>query len=225
MPISNLDDLSAYLTKWYGVSDLGFGPEKLPPDTSVPETLLKTWLSIGSLSRGYAEWLRVGTPSPLACQDGFAAPGTLTKRDGYVQVVLENQGNWAIGYKDGDQASDPEVFSDFLEQEIGGTGFVPLGCRLSNLIITSALTETVIFGAIETNEARGIADKCDRIVWTGHYYNAFGYGADYETPSHQIRTNQDESVLALYWDDEFSGFLASSANGRKRLHRFLHGSE
>jgi hypothetical protein len=138
---------------------------------------------------------------------------------------MSRYSNWAIGYKDGDHASDPEVFSDFLEQEIGGTGFVPLGCRLSSLIITSALTETVFFGVVATNEAKGIADKCDRIVWTGLYYNAVGYGADYEAPSHQIRTNQNEDMLVLYLGDKFSGFVASSANSRKRLDPFLHSSE
>ncbi|MFT5160207.1 MAG: hypothetical protein ACI9ZD_001818, partial [Paracoccaceae bacterium] len=29
MPLSNLDDLPTYLMKWYGVTDLGFAPEKL----------------------------------------------------------------------------------------------------------------------------------------------------------------------------------------------------
>lgn len=217
MLVSNLDELSAFLTKWYAVDDFSFAPEKLPTKVTVPDTLLNTWMSLGRLSIGYDEWLRTGTPSPLACQDGFVAPSILIERGGYVQVVSENQGNWSIGYKQGDQASDPEVFSDFLEQEIGGTGFVALGCNLSDLVITSILTETVFFGSISPEEANVLEAKCDHPVWTGRYYNAVGYGDKYETPSHQLRTNSDENMLALYWDNKFSGFLASSSQGQLRL--------
>lgn len=221
MVVSNLDELSVFLAKWYGVSDLSLAPEKLLSTSLVPKTLLYAWSTIGRLSVGYDEWRRVGTPSPLACQDGFAAPGFLSKRGGFVQVVEENQGNWAIGYKDGDQATDPEVFSDFLEQEIGGTGFVPLGCKLSELIITTALTETIFFGSTEADKANSNSGKCDSVVWKGHYYNAVGYGDVYEIPSHQIRTNKNEDMLALYWEGKFSGFLASSSESKERLRRFF----
>jgi hypothetical protein len=222
MLISNLDDLSGFLEKWYGIADLGLRPEAIPSDIIVPDVLRQFWIRVGRLSVGCGEWLLSGNPSPLACQDGIVAPGELYVREGVAQVVLENQGNWAIGYKSEDQSTDPEVFSDFLEQVQGGTGFVQLGCKLSNLVITSALTETIIFGSLRAKNVKELAANCDQTIWTGHYYNAVGQGSDYEVPSHQIRTNSDQSLLSLYWDGEFSGFVASALNGRENLQPFLH---
>lgn len=221
MTVSDIDELSDFLANWYGVTDLSIPPSAIQADAVVPDILRNAWLKIGRLWVGYDDWVRTGAPSPLACQDGLAAPGRLYVRDGIVQVVSENQGNWGIGYSDGTQLADPPVFSDFLEQEIGGVGFAPLGCNLSDLIITSALTETIFFGAISAENLEAHAAKCDRPIWMGHYYNAVGHGEKYEAPSHQIRTNPQEDLLTLYWDDEFSGFLAHSKESRERLQMFL----
>jgi hypothetical protein len=221
MTILNIDDLTDFLSRWYAVTDLGLPCGAIDSEAIVPETLRLAWLKIGRLSVGYEEWVRTGNPSPLACQDGFVAPAPLLVRDGISQVVTENQGNWSIGYEEGDQMIDPPVFTDFLEQEIGGVGFVPLGCNLSSLIITSVLAETVFFGSISIPSIEELAAECDNTIWIGQYYNAVGQGDEYEVPSHQIRTNNEENMLGLYWGGKFSGFLASSSKGRERLKPFL----
>lgn len=221
MIISGIDELSSFLSTWYGESDLSIPASAIPPDTVVPKALWDTWLKIGRLWVGYKDWVRIGTPSPLACQDGLAAPGSLYVRDGIAQVVSENQGNWAIGYEVGSKLIDPPMFSDFLEQEIRGVGFAPLGCNLSDLIITSALTETIFFGSTSLEGLEEHAARCDRTVWRSRYYNAVGHGEEYEVPSHQIRTNSQNDMLSLYWDDKFSGFLASSKESRRRLQQLL----
>lgn len=222
MIVSSLDDLTDFLSRWYGGADLSFPSVAIHPDVIVPETLRQTWLQIGGLSVGYDDWLRTGKRSPLACQDGLVAPGALNVRNGIAQVVSENQGNWSIGYKDGIEMVDPPVYSDFLEQEIGGVGFIPLGCNLSELIITSVLTETIFFGALPEADVEEFSAECNHAIWTGHYYNAVGQGETYETPSHQIRTNHDGNLLGLYWEGKFSGFLASSSKGRERLGSLLN---
>lgn len=222
MLISNIDDLQSFLSRWYGLNDIGLASGLAEPHPNVPEALAIAWTKLRLLWVGYEEWRRSGYCSPLACQDGLAAPGQLVVRDGYVHVVFENQGNWSIGYKEGDNADDPEVYSNFLELEIGGTGFVPLGCRLSELIITSALTETVFFGSINTKEeANDLAAECDCTIWRGHYHSAIGYGQIYEGPSHTIKTSLDQRLLALFWKDKFSGFLAKSSSGREKLQLLL----
>lgn len=221
MTILDIDALTDFLSRWYAVTDIGLPSSAIDSGVIVPETLKLAWVKIGRLSAGYEEWVRTGNPSPLACQDGLAAPGPLLVRDGIAQVVTENQGNWSIGYKDGDQTIDPPVFTDFLEQEIGGVGFVPLGCNLSDLIITSVLSETVFFGLVSFPSIEELAAECNETIWTGHYYNAVGKGDVFEVPSHQIRTNNEENMLCLYWGGKFSGFLASSSKGRERLKPFL----
>ena len=132
-----------------------------------------------------------------------------------LQIVLENQGNWVIACRDGDDSPDPKVYSNWLEQQFTGTGFVELGCNLSELIITSALTETIFFGAISSDEAQTAEKHCDIKLRVGRYYNAVGYGAEYERPSHTIRTNSSQSMLALDLENEFSGFVASADRGRE----------
>lgn len=221
MQISKIVDLTSFLRRWYAISDLSVSPASLQDFDKIPRLLIDAWVSFGQLSIGYDQWCKIGVPSPLACQDGFIASGFLTPKDGFISVVMENQGNWTIGYRENDQASDPEVFSDFLEQEIGGTGFVPTGGKLSELIITSVLTETTLFGAMPTDEAQSLEASCDCELWIGRYYNAVGFGKDYETPSHRIRTNSDQSVLALDWGEGFSGFAAHRGIGRKRLQEFI----
>lgn len=220
---AGLDDLSALLREWYDLEEVSLAVDKIPADAKVPATLISAWLKIGRLSLGYAEWVSTGHPAPLACQDGFAAPGSLFVRDGIAQVVTENQGNWAIGYRHDDPSPDPDMYSDFIEQEIGGTGFVPMGCRLSDLIVTTVLTETVFFGSVSDGNTNAMAVTCDRVLWTGHYYNAVGQGAAYERPSHQIRTNDDGSLLCLFWDGVFSGFVAERLVARARFQELLDG--
>jgi len=220
MLVSNLEELSAFLSDWYATRDLSIPDEMLPTDNIGAIPLVKAWLKLGLLSVGYEQWLQTGTASPLACQDGLTGPGHLARRNGFVHVVSENQGNWTMCYREEDQAVDPEVFSDFLEQEIGGTGYVSVGCKLSKLIITSILAETVFFGSVPNENAKALEVECDRHVWTGRYYNAVGFGSKYEKPSHQFRTNSENDMLALYWNNEFSGFLARANIGQRNFARF-----
>jgi len=219
--VSNLEELTVLLTDWYAIGDLSVPTETLPIDSIAANSLVEAWTKLGRLSIGYEQWLREGTPSPLACQDGLAAPSYLVRRNGFVHIVSENQGNWTMCYREEDQAADPEIFSNFLEQEIGGTGYVSLGCKLSDLIITSVLTETVFFGSVPYEKAKTLESACDRHVWTGQYYNAVGFGSDYERPSHQLRANSENNMLALYWNNEFSGFLARANIGKQRFRSIL----
>ena len=225
--LRDIDDLSGFLAAWYAVDDLAISEKDIPSHAMVPKALRQAWLKLGRLSVGYENWVRTGAPSPLACQDGLAPPGKLLVADGIALVVTENQGNWAIGYEAGTDLPDPPVFSNFLEQEGTAQGFIPVGCTLSNLIITTALTETIMFsvtdslGATPKAEQQKRAASCDHLIWTGHYYNAMGLGPDLEKPSHQIKINPAGDLLCLFFDDRFSGFLANRTESRKLIRQFL----
>ena len=101
---------------------------------------------------------------------------------------------------------------DLLETR---SGHVPVGARLSRSIITSALNETIFWSREIERSCDGEERFCDEVLWVGHYYNAVGFNGRYEAPSQRIRTNRERTLLALDWQDEYSGFIADREASRR----------
>lgn len=221
--ISDLCLLNRFLDSWYSIvtyskPKLKSTEDAIQNELPVPEPLNAIWLSNKKLFKGYTQWLNDGTPSPLACQDALVAPGFLKKIKGNIPIVVENQGNWIMAYKDRDKSEDPKIHSNFMSLENSRLGFLPTGGRLSNLIITSALTETVFFSAVNQERAAIERENCTEELWTGFYYNALGVNG-YEKPSHRIMINKEKTMLALYIHDEFSGFVGDKSLAISRYNK------
>lgn len=166
------------------------------------------------LFQGHDRWMKDGTPGPLAAQDALISSDYFLPKDGFVPLVFENQGCWAHFMKDDDISNDPDVYSNWLADAEGIYENVPMGCKLSELIITSALTETIMFA--ETGSV--ILDQnCNLLIWSGRYYSAEGVKPEYDAPSHYIFSNANHTKLALFFGKEYSGFTVDRFVGRDRL--------
>lgn len=214
--IRQFADLSLFLHDWYDVVQPRLALSDCSTPVPVAKPLLDIWGLVGRLTVGSDEWRRIGTRSPLACQDGFAAPQFVRETDGRVDFAFENQGNWSAGYRTDDLSPDPEILSNWIDMEERNAGYVRVGTKLSEFITTIILAETVFFGSESTPSTVMKAQKCDEVIWVGRYYNAVGFGGKYEKPSHRIRTNSERTLLALDWDSKFSGFVADRNLSRNR---------
>lgn len=215
--IQTLEDLSLFLHRWYGEDSGALSEQELDFNTSVPASLTKSWHLFGQLFVGNADWFRSGTPSPLACQDAFAAPANMKAVKDIIMVATENQGNWVAGYKAEDShLDDPEIWSSWMNVwENTGQDYIRIGARLSEFIITISLTETVFFSLDSFDANDDISQQCDVILWEGRYYNAVGIGDRYTKPSHRIRSNASQTLLCFDSDGEFSNFAGSAMIARE----------
>jgi hypothetical protein len=135
------DDLFEFLYQghraWPG--ELGL-PEHIIPE-EVPGGLRRAYSAIGLLTRRESQF-NPGSQRrrPLGTQDALVEPEELKLENGLLRIVYENQGVWSYFVPPGED--DPEVFSD-----IRGGKPAPIGCRLSDFLITFCLQETIMSGA------------------------------------------------------------------------------
>jgi len=160
------EDLFEFLYQWHRAwpGELGL-PEHIIPE-EVPGVLRRAYSAIGMLTRRESEF----NPGPqrgrpLGTQDELFEPEELKVENGLIRIVCENQAVWSCFVPPGED--DPEVFSDAR----GGKP-APIGCKLSEFLITFCLQETVMSGV--TKHAviiRGDEDRYLKIasvpVWLG----------------------------------------------------------
>lgn len=221
--IGSIEDLSRFLHMWYGERDGRLALAYLAVDTNIAPPLLELWRRVGRLCRGYDEWVRIGTPSPLACQDGLADPGGTLVKHGLLHFRFENQGNWSMAYRTDDPSRDPLVLSNAIELDVSNAGHVPIGARLSDLLITSALMETVFF-ACSSPQGDERTIECSEPLWCGAYYNAPGFDAFDGPPSHRFTTNLDRSLICAEISAGFDPIIAYRDIAQTKWERLQQGN-
>lgn len=221
--IDTIEDASRFLHHWYGEPDGAFSLLQSVSDFRFAAPLMEFWQRNGRLFHGQQEWIRIGTPSPLACQDRLAGPSTTCLKDGLLHFIFENQGNWSMAYRVDDIAHDPQVLCNSVEYDFPGVGHVPIGAPLSQVLITSALIETVNFAIEPTrNEGVGWESECSVMLWIGSYHNAPGY---YDAvPSHRFTTNPDRSLLCENSSIFVQPQIAHAETARTRWRELRAGS-
>jgi hypothetical protein len=160
------EDLFEFLYQWYRAwpGELGL-PDHVIPE-GVPRVLREIYSAIGVLTRRESQFnpgLQEGPP--LGTQDELLEPEKLKLENGLFRIARENQDVWSCFVPPGED--DPEVLSD-----AGGGGPAPIGCKLSEFLITLCLQETVMSGVgkhavtIEGDEGRYLK-FASTPVWLG----------------------------------------------------------
>lgn len=220
--MKTIAELSIFLHDWYGECQGGLAVDDVEPAHPVAPPLMEMWQRLGRLCAGYDAWVRVGNPSPLACQDGLASPTGTRVRDGLVHFLFENQGNWSMAYRADDRSPDAEILSDIYELYSTGAGYQPTGTTLSLLLITSALTETAFFGSDPSNNVSGdLGASCTTPLWTGAYYPIDSFDTDNNPAPHCFSVNSDRTLLRADIDVGFGHIVANRNLARKRWRKLV----
>ena len=218
--IKTLEELSEFLHRWYEEPQGALSLDTIEKAYEYAPPLVKAWSLFGGLLRDAEKWFKEGTPTPLCCQDGLAPPALTVRYESMLHFGFENQGNWSFGYQHSSKSADPSVLSDWTYTMLNhDPGFVQVGAKLSDFLITLCLSETIYFAwhqalSIE-QENPDIDSLFGEKLWEGKYYNAVGIGENLELPSHIIHSNADQTELVLYTRTS-KGKIASKPFAAKR---------
>lgn len=179
--------------------ELGLPEASIPAD--VPGVLRRTYAAIGLLTRSESRF-NPDSPyeRPLGTQDCLLEPEELKLKDGLYDFAWENQGNWTC-YAQSNQ-DDPEAMTNAAEP--GSTGAIrPIGCKLSDFLITLCLQETVLSGwSRSPDEDQYYQDRASVSLWVGKWV--------YDDLEYEFRTDPEGEFLYMRYTDfyalrEFAG--------------------
>jgi hypothetical protein len=185
-PEGSIDELITFLTDWHGTPDAKYGVPASELPAGLPEPLRRLYAVAGRWPGRDPESHVPDAPGILQNQDFLVRAEDLSPRDGWFDVIYENQESWSIRVRANDPAGVPHSNAHWMWDDAGMDDYVPLTPTLEHVLMSFALQESVLgadfLASVDDGDAWAAAWAEAEPVWENGWYV-------FEEPTHSFRRN------------------------------------